>query len=110
MEFLKKYPKTFQWLFLLIVFFALCFAIDVPETYKLAGRQGGLCRRQHRPQGDAATRRLGRIAPALSCRPLEDVRDGADRRHRPARQEPHRPRGRGHAFSRKHSERAGRGR
>ena len=34
MEFLKKYPKTFQWLFLLIVFFALCFAIDVPETYK----------------------------------------------------------------------------
>ena len=34
MEFLKKYPKIFQWLFLLIVFFALCFAIDVPETYK----------------------------------------------------------------------------
>ena len=34
MELLKKYPKTFQWLFLLIVFFALCFAIDVPETYK----------------------------------------------------------------------------
>ncbi len=34
MEFLKKYPKTFQWLFLLIVFFALCFAIEVPETYK----------------------------------------------------------------------------
>ncbi len=34
MEVLKKYPKLFQWLFLLIVFFALCFAIDVPETYK----------------------------------------------------------------------------
>ena len=34
MEFFKKYPKTFQWLFLLIVFFALCFAIEVPETYK----------------------------------------------------------------------------
>ena len=34
MELLKKYPKTCQWLFLLIVFFALCFAIDVPETYK----------------------------------------------------------------------------
>ena len=31
---MKKYPKLFQWLFLLIVFFALCFAIDVPETYK----------------------------------------------------------------------------
>ena len=34
MEIIKKYPKLFQWLFLLIVFFALCFAIDVPETYK----------------------------------------------------------------------------
>ena len=34
MEILKKYPKVFQWLFLLAVFFALCFAIDVPETYK----------------------------------------------------------------------------
>jgi glycine betaine/proline transport system permease protein len=34
MELMKKYPKLFQWLFLLIVFFALCFAIDVPETYK----------------------------------------------------------------------------
>ncbi len=34
MEILKKYPKTFQWIFLLIVFFALCFAIDVPEGYK----------------------------------------------------------------------------
>ena len=34
MEILKKYPKLFQWLFLLIVFFSLCFAIDVPETYK----------------------------------------------------------------------------
>ncbi len=34
MELFKKYPKLFQWLFLLIVFFGLCFAIDVPETYK----------------------------------------------------------------------------
>ena len=34
MEFIKKYPKLFQWLFLLFVFFALCFAIEVPETYK----------------------------------------------------------------------------
>jgi glycine betaine/proline transport system permease protein len=34
MELLKKYPKLFQWLFLLITFFTLCFAIDVPETYK----------------------------------------------------------------------------
>ena len=34
MEYLKKYPKLFQWLFLLAVFFGLCFAIDVPETYK----------------------------------------------------------------------------
>ena len=34
MEFLKKNPKIFQWLFLLIIFFALCFAIEVPETYK----------------------------------------------------------------------------
>ena len=34
MEFIKKYPKIFQWLFLLIIFFILCFAIDVPETYK----------------------------------------------------------------------------
>ena len=64
-----------------------------------AGRQGRLCRRPHRPQGHAAARRLGCLAPALSCRPLEDVRDGAHRRHRPARQAPHRPRGRGHALS-----------
>jgi len=34
MEILKKYPKSFQWLFLLIVFFGLCFAIDIPEGYK----------------------------------------------------------------------------
>ncbi len=34
MELLKKYPKLIQWLFLLVVFFFLCFAIDVPETYK----------------------------------------------------------------------------
>ena len=34
MEILKKYAKSFQWLFLLIVFFGLCFAIDIPEGYK----------------------------------------------------------------------------
>ena len=34
MEILKKYPKSFQWFFLLIIFFGLCFAIDVPEGYK----------------------------------------------------------------------------
>jgi glycine betaine/proline transport system permease protein len=34
MELLKRYPKLFQWLFLLVVFFTLCFVIDVPETYK----------------------------------------------------------------------------
>ena len=34
MELFKKYPKLFSWLFLLILFFALCFAIEVPETYK----------------------------------------------------------------------------
>ena len=34
MEIIKKYPKSFQWLFLLIIFFGLCFAIDVPEGYK----------------------------------------------------------------------------
>ena len=39
MEILKKYPKSFQWLFLLIVFFALCFAIDVPEGYKFIRSQ-----------------------------------------------------------------------
>ena len=39
MELLKKYPKLFQWLFLLIVFFALCFAIDVPETYNFIRSQ-----------------------------------------------------------------------
>ena len=34
MEIIKKYPKSFQWLFLLIAFFGLCFAIDVPEGYQ----------------------------------------------------------------------------
>ena len=34
MEIIKKYPKSFQWLFLLITFFGLCFAIDVPEGYQ----------------------------------------------------------------------------
>jgi len=36
MEILQKYPKLFQWFLLLIVFFALCFAIDVPEGYEFA--------------------------------------------------------------------------
>jgi len=31
--------EIFQWLFLLIVFFALCFAIDVPEGYKFIRAQ-----------------------------------------------------------------------
>jgi len=44
MELLNKYPKTFQWLFLLIVFFALCFGIDVPETYKFIRGQSELCK------------------------------------------------------------------
>ena len=39
MEILKKYPNSIQWLFLLIVFFALCFAIDVPEGYKFIRAQ-----------------------------------------------------------------------
>ena len=34
MEIIKKYSKSFQWLFLLIAFFGLCFAIDVPEGYQ----------------------------------------------------------------------------
>ena len=34
MEIIKKYPKSFQWLFLLIAFFGLCFVIDVPEGYQ----------------------------------------------------------------------------
>jgi len=39
MEILKKYPKPIQWSFLLIVFFTLCFAIDVPEDYKFIRAQ-----------------------------------------------------------------------
>ncbi len=39
MKILKKYPNSIQWLFLLIVFFALCFAIDVPEGYKFIRAQ-----------------------------------------------------------------------
>ena len=39
MEILKKYPKSIQWVFLLIVFFTLCFAIDVPEGYKFIRAQ-----------------------------------------------------------------------
>ena len=46
MELLKKYPKLFQWLFLLIVFFFLCFAIDVPETYKFIRGQANLLKTQ----------------------------------------------------------------
>ena len=29
MEIVKKYPKAIQWIFLLIVFFSLCFAIQI---------------------------------------------------------------------------------
>ena len=39
MEIINKYPKLFQWLFLLLVFFGLCFAIDVPEGYKFIRAQ-----------------------------------------------------------------------
>ena len=39
MEIFKKYPTSLQWLFLLIVFFALCFAIDIPEGYKFIRAQ-----------------------------------------------------------------------
>ena len=34
MEFINKHPKLFQWLLLLLAFFGLIFAIDVPEGYK----------------------------------------------------------------------------
>ncbi len=36
MEILNKYPRAIQWVFLLVVFFALCFAIEVPEGYEFA--------------------------------------------------------------------------
>jgi glycine betaine/proline transport system permease protein len=36
METIKKYPKALQWIFLLIVFFGLCFAIQIPEGYEFA--------------------------------------------------------------------------
>ncbi len=36
MEVIKKYPKTIQWIFLLLVFFSLCFAIEIPEGYEFA--------------------------------------------------------------------------
>ena len=36
MEVIKKYPKAIQWIFLLIVFFALCFAIQIPDGYEFA--------------------------------------------------------------------------
>ena len=36
MEAIKKYPKAIQWIFLLIVFFSLCFAIQIPEGYEFA--------------------------------------------------------------------------
>ena len=39
MEIINKYPKLFQWIFLLAVFFGLCFAIDVPEGYKFIRAQ-----------------------------------------------------------------------
>ena len=39
MEIFKKYPKSIQWLFLLIVFFTLCNAIDIPEGYKFIRAQ-----------------------------------------------------------------------
>ena len=36
MEIIRKYPKAIQWTFLLIVFFGLCFAIQIPEGYEFA--------------------------------------------------------------------------
>ena len=36
MEIINKYPKAIQWIFLLIVFFGLCFAIQIPEGYEFA--------------------------------------------------------------------------
>ena len=36
MEVIKKYPKAVQWIFLLIIFFGLCFAIQIPEGYEFA--------------------------------------------------------------------------
>ena len=36
MSFLQKYPKAVQWSFLLLVFFGLCFAIEVPDGYEFA--------------------------------------------------------------------------
>ncbi|MDC0232573.1 ABC transporter permease subunit [Pelagibacteraceae bacterium] len=39
MNIIEKYPKTFQWIFLILVFFGLCFAIDVPENYKFIRAQ-----------------------------------------------------------------------
>ena len=36
MEVIKKYPKAIQWIFLLMVFFGLCFAIQIPEGYEFA--------------------------------------------------------------------------
>ena len=36
MEIVKKYPKAIQWTFLLIIFFGLCFAIQIPEGYEFA--------------------------------------------------------------------------
>ena len=36
MGIIQKYPKSIQWAFLLIVFFGLCFAIDIPEGYEFA--------------------------------------------------------------------------
>ena len=36
MELIKKYPKAIQWIFLFIIFFGLCFAIQIPEGYEFA--------------------------------------------------------------------------
>ena len=36
MEIIKKYPKSIQWIFLFIIFFGLCFAIQIPEGYEFA--------------------------------------------------------------------------
>ena len=39
MEYINKHPKLFQWTLLLLAFFGLVFAIDVPEGYKFIRAQ-----------------------------------------------------------------------
>ena len=36
MEIINRYPKAIQWAFLFIIFFGLCYAIQIPEGYEFA--------------------------------------------------------------------------